>query len=69
VHSRLVFIALLAVAWARPATAQQRPLATEDPESIGGGRVLIEGGIDRSLDQVYPVSGLRGDLWRVSSPG
>jgi hypothetical protein len=69
VHSRLVFIAFLAVAWARPATAQQRPLVTEDPESIGGGRVLIEAGLDRSLDQVYSVSGLRGDLWRVPTFG
>src|SRR5689334_990105 len=49
--------------------AQQRPLVTEDPESIGGGRVLIEAGLDRSLDQVYPVSGLRGDLWRIPTIG
>jgi len=69
VHSRLVLIALLGVAWARPAIAQQRPLVTEDPESIGGGRVLIEAGLDRALDQVYPVSGLRGDLWRVPTFG
>ena len=68
-HSRLVLIALLGVAWARPAIAQQRPLVTEDPESIGGGRVLIEAGLDRALDQVYPVSGLRGDLWRVPTFG
>jgi len=59
----------MAVAWARPAIAQQRPLVTEDPESIGGGRVLIEAGLDRALDQVYPVSGLRGDLWRVPTIG
>jgi hypothetical protein len=69
VHIRLVLVALLAVAWARPAMAQQRPLVTEDPESIGGGRVLIEAGLDRSLDQVYPVSGLRGDLWRIPTIG
>jgi hypothetical protein len=28
------------------ALAQQRPLVTEDPETIGAGRVLIEGGVD-----------------------
>ena len=30
----------------QPAGAQQRPLVTEDPEPIGAGRVLLEGGID-----------------------
>ena len=39
--------------------AQQRPLATEDPEVIGAGRLLIEGGIDAAHDQHYPLSGLR----------
>ncbi len=29
-----------------PAWAQQRPLVTEDPETIGAGNVLIEGGVD-----------------------
>jgi len=47
------------------ALAQQRPLMTEDPETIGAGRVLIEGGIDYSWDVEYPASGLKGDLLRV----
>jgi hypothetical protein len=51
------------------AFAQQRPLVTEDPETIGAGRLLVEGGIDRAQDQQYPVSGLRGDLWRVPTIG
>ena len=34
----------------RRASAQQRPLVTEDPEPIGAGRVLIEGGIDYAHD-------------------
>ena len=46
------------------AFAQQRPLATQDPETIGAGRVLLEGGIDYSRDAVYPVSGLGGTLLR-----
>lgn len=47
-----------------PATAQQRPLLTEDPEPIGEGLVLLEAGFDHAWDQGYPVSGLKGDLLR-----
>jgi hypothetical protein len=49
--------------------AQQRPLTTEDPEPIGAGRMLIEGGLDLADDQQYPVSGLRGNLVRLPSIG
>jgi hypothetical protein len=41
--------------------AQQRPLLTEDPETVGGGRLLIEAGVDVERDVFYPASGLRGD--------
>ena len=66
-RSTLVVLAvwLLAV----PAAAQQRPLVTEDPEPIGAGRLLIEGGLDFAIDQQYTVSGLRGDLWRIPMLG
>lgn len=47
-----------------PSAAQQRPLTTEDPETIGAGLVLIEGGFDYGRDQSFPVSGLRGHLLR-----
>src|SRR5258705_517742 len=60
---------LIAVLVARPLAAQQRPLVTEDPEPIGAGRILIEGGFDYSTDQVYPVSGLQGDLLRAANVG
>jgi hypothetical protein len=50
---------------AAPAAAQQRPLLTEDPEPIGTGRLLIEGGVDAALSQKYPASGLEGTLWRT----
>ena len=50
---------------ASSAFAQQRPLVTEDPETIGAGRLLLEGGIEYSRDVVYPVSGLEGNLLRV----
>ena len=48
------------------AFAQQRPLVTEDPETIGGGRLLLESGFDVEWDVSYPVSGLSGD--RLSVP-
>jgi len=51
------------------AVAQQRPLVTEDPEPIGAGRLLIEGGIDATHNQQYPVSGLKGNLWRIPTIG
>ncbi len=50
---------------AAPALAQQRPLDTQDPETIGAGRVLFEGGISAAHDITYPLSGLKGDLWQA----
>jgi hypothetical protein len=46
------------------AFAQQRPLATEDPETVGAGRMLIEAGFDYQREAEYPVSGLTGNLRR-----
>jgi hypothetical protein len=57
------------VAGASLASAQQRPLATEDPETIGSGLVLIEGGFDYQRELFYPASGLQGDLLRVPTLG
>jgi len=51
------------------ASAQQRPLVTEDPEPIGAGRLLIEGGLDLSWAQQYTVSGLEGNLLRAPVVG
>ncbi|MBI2827959.1 MAG: transporter [Acidobacteria bacterium] len=48
-----------------PAFAQQRPLVTEDPETVGEGQVLVEAGFDYVRDAVYPVSGLEGHLLRA----
>jgi hypothetical protein len=64
-----IVIALVIVAGSIPAFAQQRPLLTEDPEPIGAGRVLLEGGLDVAHDQHYPASGLRGNLLRVPAIG
>jgi hypothetical protein len=62
---RLAFVSMMAVLMAVPAAAQQRPLVTEDPETIGSGNVLLEAGFDLQKEIFYPVSGLQGDLLRV----
>lgn len=49
--------------------AQQRPLQTEDPETIGAGRILIEAGLNYDRDVYLPVSGLRGNLFTVPTLG
>jgi hypothetical protein len=66
---RLLFAAVLFASTSSLAFAQQRPLVTEDPEPVGAGRVLIEGGFDFSHDVVYPASGHEGNLWRVPTLG
>jgi hypothetical protein len=60
---------LSSMACAASAVAQQRPLVTEDPETIGSGLVLVEGGFDVLHDVLYPVSGLEGNLLRVPTLG
>jgi hypothetical protein len=54
---------------ATAAFAQQRPLVTEDPETIGAGRVLVEGGVEYDREAVYPASGLEGNLFRFPLVG
>ena len=64
-----VAAALVCALWACPALAQQRPLVTEDPETVGAGQVLVEIGVDYVRDAVYPVSGLEGNLLRAPLVG
>jgi hypothetical protein len=68
---RIVGWAALAacVLTAIPAAAQQRPLVTEDPEVIGAGLILLEGGFDFARDVRYPASGLQGNLLRAPTLG
>jgi hypothetical protein len=66
---RLVVAVVLLCACAPSVSAQQRPLATEDPETIGGGRILIEAGLDVEHDIFFPASGLTGDLFRAPTLG
>jgi hypothetical protein len=54
-----VFILLSSAAF-----AQQRPLVTEDPETIGAARILVEAGFDYARDVEFPASGLEGHLRR-----
>jgi len=51
------------------AFAQQRPLVTEDPETVGAGRVLVEGGFDYGRGVEYSASGLEGNLMRLPLVG
>ena len=67
--ARLVACVALLICVAAPAQAQQRPLVTEDPETIGSGLVLVEGGFDQQWRVFYPLSGLTGDLFRVPTLG
>lgn len=64
--------ALVAATFAMAASragAQQRPLVTEDPETIGAGLVLLEGGFDVQRQVTYPASGLQGNLLRLPTLG
>lgn len=62
---KTLVITAFVISFASSAFAQQRPLVTEDPETIGAGRLLVEGGIEYSHDAIYPVSGLDGNLLRL----
>src|SRR4029079_9357304 len=62
---RLLFILILLMSGVISASAQQRPLITEDVDIIPPGTIRIEAGIDFMQGAKYTVSGLRGDLTRV----
>jgi len=69
VRVSVLFVVLLPGGLAGTASAQQRPLVTQDPESIGAGQVLVEGGLDYGTGIFFPVSGLEGNLVRVPMLG
>ena len=46
---RTVAILIILLAPTRPGFAQQRPLVTEDPETVGSGLILLEGGFDDAV--------------------
>jgi hypothetical protein len=57
------------VAMTGVASAQQRPLVTEDPETIGAGRILLETGLTAEHDVLFPVSGLAGNRFVFPTVG
>lgn len=66
---RFISLVIVSMFLVRPAAAQQRPLVTQDPEPIGAGRILIEGGVDVAHGIFYPLSGLKGNLLTVPTIG
>lgn len=64
-----VCLVVAILACAATAGAQSRPLVTEDPETVGPGQILLEGGIDYAKEAFYPASGLQGTLWRLGTFG
>lgn len=64
--SLLLVLVLVSVALA---SAQQRPLLTEDVDIIPPGSMRIEAGIDFLQGARFPISGLTGDLTRVGVIG
>jgi hypothetical protein len=66
---RLVFILTLLISCVVVASAQQRPLITEDVDIIPPGTIRIEAGIDFMQGAKYTVSGIKGDLTRVGVIG
>lgn len=65
----VVFACALCLVVSGTALAQQRPLVTEDPETIGAGRILLEGGVSFESDQAFPLGVVEGDVRRLASFG
>jgi hypothetical protein len=64
---RLHLAVLLIISFSVFASAQQRPLITEDVEIIKPGVIRIETGFEFVQDQRFPLSGLRGDLTKLGN--
>ena len=64
-----IFACVLCASVSGTAYAQQRPLVTEDPETIGTGRILLEGGFSFESDQAFPANVIEGDVRRLGSFG
>src|SRR5882762_797084 len=59
------FTVFIALSCAMVASAQQRPLITEDVDIIPPGSLRISAGVDFVQKARFPVSGLTGDLTRA----
>lgn len=62
---RRLFPALLVLALAAPALAQERPLVTQPVETVPPGELQIQLGFEFLQDVRFPLSGLEGDLSRI----
>ena len=60
---------LLCVGLPGVASGQQRPFVTEDPETIGAGRIMLESGLDYDRSVTFTPSGLTGHLMAVPTLG
>ncbi|HVF57424.1 MAG TPA: hypothetical protein VM934_14820 [Pyrinomonadaceae bacterium] len=67
--TRISFALILALGCAGLASAQQRPLITEDVDVLPPGTLRIEAGIDFMQNAKFPASGLTGDLTRIGVIG
>jgi hypothetical protein len=63
---RLLVVSIAILALAAIASAQQRPLLTEDVDIIKPGVIRIETGFEFLQNQRFPLSGLRGDVTRLA---
>jgi hypothetical protein len=68
IHRTIAIVSIVLVT-ASAAQAQQRPLVTEDPETVGTGRILVEAGLTQSRDRTFSGSGLTGNLLQVPQVG
>ena len=59
------FVIFIALVCAVAASAQQRPLITEDVDIIPTGSLRVSAGVDFVQKARFPVSGLTGDLTRA----
>jgi len=66
---RIFILFALLLGTTTSALAQQRPLATEDPETIGAGRVLLEGGVSFDKGQKNFANGIEGDITHIGTLG
>ena len=64
--ARFVFLSISIVALAAGASAQQRPLITEDVDIVKPGVIRIESGFEFLQNQTFPLSGLRGDVTKIA---
>jgi hypothetical protein len=63
---RLLVVSLAISSFVVVASAQQRPLLTEDVDIIKPGVIRIESGFEFLQDQRFPLSGLRGDVTKLA---